>query len=240
MKQHLALGLATVLGATTFGTEAPAGVIYQSSDGTIWNGGGGPAVEADQFFGVDFTITSPSEVTAVGGSIGNFGPNTGSIFAAILPLVRGTALPASAPPGKTLGEEVEATALAAVTFVPGTSMNASAPLSLELQPGNYALVFGSGAFGADGVAFFGGVIDHTRGEPRYIDSAGDNWGGGTVGDVVSCSDGTDNCLRLSVFGVGNGENLVPEPTTLGLFGVGLAGVAATRRKRRWPATVSHR
>jgi hypothetical protein len=31
--------------------------------------GGGPSIDASQYFGIDFTVTSPSQVTGIGGSI---------------------------------------------------------------------------------------------------------------------------------------------------------------------------
>ena len=50
---------------------------------------------------------------------------------------------------------------------PGCSNEVSAPLSLELEPGTYALVFGSGLFGATGAAFAPTGSDSDIGTP-YI------------------------------------------------------------------------
>jgi hypothetical protein len=212
-----------------------AATIYATNDGGPWLGGGGPSIDDSQYFGVDFTITSTSQVTGIGGSIIVDLRNVGSIFGAILPLVGSTPFPNSP-------SELEASALAGLTLIPTSTPDAFASLSLTLEPGNYALVFGGGTqanpgpFGANGRAAAVGLEDTNMSAPVYIASIGGVWAGGTPGNVIDCHGAASNCVLFSVFGDGAGQDFspgVPEPSTwamtlLGFVGLGYAGYRASR------------
>jgi len=106
--------------------------------------------------GCRFSLTETAQITAVGGHIGNFSLDNGhldpdaEIYAAIVELDSPSSFPSFLP------SEIETHALAAVTFIPGDTSASSAdlrvPLSILLEPGNYALIFGTGLFGVDGMA----------------------------------------------------------------------------------------
>jgi hypothetical protein len=94
-----------------------------------------------QYLGARFSLASTANVTDVGGHL--FGNGDGSLFAAILQL--------SAPGALPSGNPFDGTTLATTTFLPPvSSADVSIPLSVTLGPGDYALVFGSGWFGATG------------------------------------------------------------------------------------------
>lgn len=100
----------------------------------------GYAAAWNQILGARFSTTQRFAVTAVGGHITSAG---GDFFAALLSLTGPDALPRGAP---FLAEEVVATALSNYDDL---SADVSIPLAVELPPGDYALVFGTGYFGAD-------------------------------------------------------------------------------------------
>jgi hypothetical protein len=102
---------------------------------------GGNSVTAVQFVGWRFQIDAPLTVDQVGGHmLGAF--DSGGIFAALVSLSSIGAFPTGAP--FTAGEVIATT-----TFEPPVpSEDVRTPLSATLAPGSYALVFGSGLFGA--------------------------------------------------------------------------------------------
>ena len=97
-----------------------------------------------QFPAARFSVEGTANVTAVGGHIVSHNP--GTIFAAILQLSGPDALPTGDPFD---AGEVIATSL----FTPPTlSADVSVPLVTTLPPGDYALLFGAGLYGATGTA----------------------------------------------------------------------------------------
>ncbi len=107
---------------------------------------GGLSVIPSQFLGWRFQVTDTLQVTDIGGHLGSTSPNN-EIFGAIVSLSEPNAFPQSNPfqPGEVL---------AATTLNPSFPTNdVTVPLSVTLNPGNYALVFGSGLFGASGDAY---------------------------------------------------------------------------------------
>jgi hypothetical protein len=107
---------------------------------------GGLSVIPSQFLGWRFQLTDTLQVTDIGGHLGSTSPNN-EIFGAIVSLSEPNAFPQSNPfqPGEVL---------AATTLNPSFPTNdVTVPLSVTLNPGNYALVFGSGLFGASGDAY---------------------------------------------------------------------------------------
>ena len=93
-----------------------------------------------QFLGWRFEVDNTLQVTDIGGHLASFG----SIFGALVSLNNPNALPQGSP---FFPEEV----LASTTFTAGfPSSDITTPLSVTLAPGNYALIFGAGLFGATG------------------------------------------------------------------------------------------
>ncbi|MEQ9668027.1 hypothetical protein [Coleofasciculus sp. G2-EDA-02] len=118
---------------------------------------GGTDVDADQFLGWRFDLNSRLNVTDIGGTFFGFSsiPNR-NIFGAIISLNGIDALPLGNP---FLPEEV----LAVTTLTTPIGHNdLLTPLEVRLEPGNYALVFGSGLFGATGSS----VMSFLQGSPR--------------------------------------------------------------------------
>jgi hypothetical protein len=107
-----------------------------------------PTVSWGQFAGARFQLSTPVTLTLAGGEFQNAG---GTFFAAVIPLSTMTSLPVGNPgaavpfnPGEVLAYQVfEAN-------VGGTPEMVTAPFSLNLSPGVYGIVFGTGLFGADG------------------------------------------------------------------------------------------
>jgi hypothetical protein len=118
-------------------------------------------VQDIRFIGAAFTLDKSTQITGIGGQFGGY-PG-GTIFGAIVPLASQMSLPSFAP------SDIGSNAIADVVFsLPTvTAVDYTAPLSVELSPGSYAVIFGSGAFGADG---WGGLGDQNTpvGSPNYV------------------------------------------------------------------------
>jgi hypothetical protein len=118
-----------------------------------------------QFLGVRFHLANAVIVDDVGGHL--LGNGDGNIFAAIVALQSPSALPSASP--------FSFTPLAEVNFAPAfPSTDVLVPLSLALGPGDYALIFGSGRFGATGTANMPNNNIET-GAMTYFTSEGNFW-----------------------------------------------------------------
>lgn len=94
---------------------------------------------ADFFLGSRFSVDTVVDVESVGGVM--YSDRGGSFFAAIVSLSSSTALPS--------GNPFDMTTLATTVFTPPAANNdILTPLSVTLNPGDYALIFGSEFFGA--------------------------------------------------------------------------------------------
>jgi hypothetical protein len=91
-----------------------------------------------------FKVTAATVVTQVGGHLGGI---SGQIFAAITRLPELDSLPQGAP-----FDDDEVVASAKLT-PPAVTADVRVPINALLSPGSYALVFGSGQFGATGSGF---------------------------------------------------------------------------------------
>jgi hypothetical protein len=154
-------------------------------------GGGGTSI--DTAVGNRFSITTRTQITAIGGHIntfsgGNLG-NRGSIWAAIIPL-------AGALPSFDLSQ-VEANAVASA-LVEDDSFESSdfrVPIEVVLEPGDYALLFGgTGLFGSTGVALM-----PTAGQAALPGYSLIYWDG-RVGNNVWRDGGSDEAERFIVEG----------------------------------------
>jgi PEP-CTERM motif len=172
----------------------------------------GVFVQSDQYLGARFQVTSTTVVDHIGGHLGANGiVGNGEILGAIVPVL-------DTPIGFPFSTKIAPVALAEVTFtLPATSEDLLLPLSVTLAPGSYALVFGSGEFGATGQGIM--PEDNTdTAQASYF------FGGGTTN--VWNNGGFHNA-RFVVTGT---VLTVPEPATLVLSG--LAGLAALRGRLR--------
>jgi len=130
-------------------------------------------VQDGRFIGAAFTLGATEQITNVGAQFGGF--PSGTIFAAIVPLASQTSLPSFTP------SDIAANAIADVVFsVPqATAIDYSVPLSVTLSAGSYAVIFGSGVFGADGWAGLGQLND-VVGSPNWVGTLFDNTGARTL------------------------------------------------------------
>jgi hypothetical protein len=133
--------------ATVAALAAPAAqaAIIRASAGM--GPGESPAflIGSEFHFGYRFTIDGVVQVEQVGGHMGLGG---GTLFAAIVSLSGPNALPSGAP--------FDGTTLATAVFnAPASelSVDLRVPLPITLNPGSYALVFGSGLYGAFGTTY---------------------------------------------------------------------------------------
>jgi hypothetical protein len=168
-----------------------------------------------RFVGAAFTLSGTEQITSIGAQFGGF--PSGAIFAAIVPLASQTSLPSFTP------SDIASDAIADVVFsVPmqpnGGPIDLSVPLNVTLSAGSYAVVFGSGAFGADGFAGLG-EDNNAVGSPNWISTLFDNtWS----------ADSYDG-IRITVTAAGAGA--VPEPSTWAMLILGFAGLGAAQRLR---------
>ncbi len=120
-----------------------ADVIYESATLGPTGQTSGLGVFDEQFLGSRFSISQTVQVTEIGGHIDSL--FSGDNFGAIIQLSGPGVLPSGSP--FDVGEVIAST-----TFTPSSpSSDISTPLSVILPPGDYALVFGSGLFGATGI-----------------------------------------------------------------------------------------
>ena len=158
-----------------------------------------------RYLGAVFTVNSAEQVNAIGGNFTAYGDGN-SIFGAIVP-VGGSGMPG----------DVATTAVAWALFTP-TGGDQTVALNNTLQPGKYALVFGSGLFGATG--YSGLVAAQTAiGAPTFVDYP----------DGTTASAFGDDTLRLTVYAT---AAAVPEPSMLVLWCAGSLGLLALRSRAR--------
>jgi hypothetical protein len=124
----------------------------------------GTSITPAQFVGWRFSIDEPLRVERVGGHIHSDPFQEGEIFAAIVQLDALDAVPHGAP---FTEEEVVAHTTFRANFPSDEYMT---PLSATLEAGSYALVFGTGFFGAEGFAALPNPLDQPDIPPTDISS----------------------------------------------------------------------
>jgi hypothetical protein len=159
-------------------------------------------------------------VTDIGGHF--FTPFTvgnNKIFGA---LVRVSGPSAPPTPADLSGSDVLGTTL--ITLPPAlTSDNVSGPLSLTLTPGWYAVIFGSGKFGA--TSDLASSIILSDGQPANVN--------GVVTYALRQSDGLQLFEQAGSRYFVEGQLLAaPEPSTVALLAVGLGIIGLARRARQ--------
>jgi hypothetical protein len=122
----------------------------------------GSSVTTAQFIGWRFQIGTPLDVDHIGGHLLEFEP--GGLFAALVSLPSIDSVPAGTP---FTADELVAT----TTFqAPFPSDEVTIPFTAELQPGSYALVFGTGMFGATGLGGMPNFDDQPDTPPTDLSS----------------------------------------------------------------------
>jgi hypothetical protein len=144
-------GSYTVAITNSFGTvtSAPAtlavGAMQMNPVGTpgtsLWS------VSANQYVGSRFTVTAATKLAA---AIGDFSAGSGTLFVAVVPLASLTAIPVGTSAVDTPFNAGEVLTSTLFTLPSGFSGRVTVPLSADLAPGVYGVVFGSGYLGATG------------------------------------------------------------------------------------------
>jgi len=163
----LALAPTLAIAAIIFesGTLGPTGIPWSDFEDQTELG---VNVNSEVFQGVRFELPAPAHISRIGGHF--VAPHSGTFFGAIVALDAGNDFPDS--------EDLSTPDVlgAALLTFPVSSAEVFGDLALLLEPGWYALVFGSGLFDATGV---GGVpVNNTDiGTPDYIGfMTGFGWG----------------------------------------------------------------
>ena len=133
---------AVILCVAAFATQARGAAITLASAemGPAGQISGTP-ISSTKYIGWRFRVPKTMAVTEVGGHVGGV---NGELFAAIVSLTAVDALPAGAP-------FADGAVKASTTFLPPLpTAEFRAPLAVTLTAGTYALVIGSGKFGATG------------------------------------------------------------------------------------------
>jgi hypothetical protein len=205
--KRFVLYLALLVAIFTVAGQAHGLIIHESATLGPTGHTSGLNISSVQFLGSRFHIDTTTEVTHIGG---HMGITTGDLFGVIVSLSGPNALPSGNPFDSS---EI----VASTKFNPGSpSSDFLTPLSVTLSAGDYALIFGSGQFGAVGQGFMTTKNVDIPGQASYFRWNSNGW-----------SDGGFSSTRFVVAG-----NPIPEPTTLCLMGFGLPGVLVVVIMRR--------
>ena len=218
MKRTLSTTLAAsaLLAGAAFIGPAKADIIFQTATpGTTPNGGvvlQGDGTSANSFLiGASFTLTQQTDITGIGAGFLTSAPgsSSGSIFGEIINLASPTSFPAQPV------EALASLSLANTVFTPTHDGDNFGGVELNLGPGTYGLILGSGLFGATG---FATVADNNvpNGPQNLFE---DDFDSGTPPSIWDAGAPLDARLFL-----------VPEPATIAMFGLGLGMLGLARRR----------
>ncbi len=168
-----------------------------------WWASGFWTIDANHLFAMRFTLARATRVGRTG--IWSYAGGSGSVYAAILR----TSTPTTPLPGP--GSAAFADAVVASTLVPiGSMSNEYTGVfdDVALAPGSYALVYGSGAFGASGIANPIAIGDH------LVGSGASQW--------INTTWFSGFGVRLSLEGIVPQLEVAPDPADFGAVPLGLA------------------
>jgi len=212
----------------SFSINAYAEYIFESAIGDFDSARccGGPFISSNSFFGSVFKLNEITIIDGIGGHFHNlpgipglpapFGLE-GTIFGALLSVDENNL---------NIGTLTNLNnVLAFSVFTPNSGFESITPVSITLTPGSYAIVFGSGLFGATGKTLLT-VVEQRVSDISYGKIVVVNQYNTPVANPVY---GPINRYRMFV--TGTTVSAVPEPETytMILAGLGLMGVVARRR-----------
>ena len=200
---------------------AHATLIFASAEAPSVTFPEGPAVEAQQFVGARFMITSAVQVTAIGGFFAAFGGQDTDMFGMIMSLDSLSSLPTGDPFDAADLARVKVSTVATVSAV--AAMEYQFPASTLLEPGAYGLIFGKGQFGATP----GGIAVAKGGFPSL---SPDSMFWNDVTATVWRDEGFVSHWRLTVYG-----DAVPEPSAAVCALLGIFPLALRRLRADAPA-----
>jgi hypothetical protein len=171
-------------------------------------------------------VTGSTGITSIGAAFANTaitstdGNGNEEVFGAIVPVNPSTGFPSQSI------ETLASTALGAVAFTPMADGDTTVPLTLQLAPGTYGVVFGSGLFGATGHADLLASEDIAGSPLVFEDEFGVDGNGNTLNGALNDSFGpaSESDVRLFV----NAR----EPASVTLLGAGFALAGLVRRRVR--------
>lgn len=121
-------------------------VIFESSIGDYESACCAALVGSTGMAAFSFSVDERTHVTGIGANFKDIFASSGKIFGAIIELA-----PSGLPSDESMTLD---TVLASTAFAPGIfDGDAVVPLELTLEPGTYAVVLGSGMFGATGTRY---------------------------------------------------------------------------------------
>jgi hypothetical protein len=209
------------------GVPASGGVLYQTATMGVPSSAG-LSITQLQFLGARFTLNSSSVISDIIGEIGSFGGGNPEMFMALFQL--------SGPdtfPSNVVGTPFANAPLYSTTFnasSPGGDI--SFPVSLSVQPGTYAVVFGTGLFGASTAGTAGGYMPFGVSSGNVVQPGADliTWyddTGAQNSSLAKWHNGTNQGERFVVQG-----DTTPEPGSALLIGSGITAMALLRSRRR--------
>ena len=219
MNQKLAARLLRAFTFVACISSAEAVVVHESA--SLGSPTGGFSANWEQYLGSRFSLTQSYQITSIGAFVeaNSFciACNNDLIFAALIKLDSANALPSFQV--SALGSNV----LAFSTFAPPSPGGEFlAPVSVELGPGSYALLIGSGLFGAFGNSYMPIVgADFPGSSYFYANVVTNTWVNGSFNDVRFVVEGDIAPVPSPIVGAGLPGLL------LGFAGV---GYMAYRRK----------
>jgi hypothetical protein len=207
IRATFAIGVAAAWAAGAIAQAGP--ILYESSTAGPGAAASGPFLNSTQFYGVRFQVFNAVDTESIAGQfLRQQSQPSGGVFGAIVKLSG----PGDFPDSLDLStSDVLGGTVLTPPVQPALSAVVSAPLAVHLDPGYYALVYGSGLFGATGQAVAMENNSDT-GSPSYFQQFSGSWG--------------STAQQNFYFAV-----TVPEPSSAALmmmFSVGLTLVVARR------------
>lgn len=179
---------------------------------------------SEHFLAFRFQISSPTQLESIGGNIVDvdlpemFPAGNGLMFGAVVSL--------SGPSDTPNSFDLSTSDVLGTTLIsaPASLNTTGGNISLSLSSGWYALVFGSGLFGATAENAGLGLLPQSTGSPDPGIFFEANSNGGSFS-------WTSDVLGADRFYVFASTTPIPEPNTALLLSLGLIGLTATKRKR---------